>query len=217
MKKTERRNDILRAARGVFASKGYHDAKIDDIVAAASVAKGTFYLYFRDKRSIFTEIVDTLFLRIRTAIVAVDIAGDVAAQIKHNIRATLAILLDDPETTRMMMSHAAVLDPAFAAEIDAFYASVKKLIRESLASGQELGIVAKGDTQLIATFTIGALKEVLLDLTGGGSLRSREQLVTELFDLFQGGYLRIAKLERSAADGPAVGIDRRRVGRAKSG
>ena len=27
-------------------SLAFHDAKIDDIVAAASVAKGTFYLYF---------------------------------------------------------------------------------------------------------------------------------------------------------------------------
>lgn len=50
MDKAERRSELLRAARDVFATKGYHNAKIDDIVQAAKVAKGTFYLYFPDKR-----------------------------------------------------------------------------------------------------------------------------------------------------------------------
>ncbi len=45
-------------ARDVFAQRGYHAAKIDDIVAAAGIARGTFYLYFEDKRAIFEEIVD---------------------------------------------------------------------------------------------------------------------------------------------------------------
>ena len=68
MDKAERRHELLRAARDVFATKGYHDAKIDDIVAAAKVAKGTFYLYFPDKRSVFSELVDGLFQRLGAAI-----------------------------------------------------------------------------------------------------------------------------------------------------
>ena len=47
MDKAERRIELLRAARDVFATKGFHAAKVDDIVAAAKVAKGTFYLFFR--------------------------------------------------------------------------------------------------------------------------------------------------------------------------
>src|SRR5215472_15244370 len=58
MDKTERRAQILAHARDVFAKRGYHAAKIDDIVSAAGVARGTFYLYFEDKRAIFEEIVD---------------------------------------------------------------------------------------------------------------------------------------------------------------
>src|SRR6185312_10896655 len=81
--KAERRQALLKAARDVFATKGYHDAKVDDIVALAEVAKGTFYLYFPDKRSIFSELVDTLFHRLGAAILQVDPAGDVDAQVKH--------------------------------------------------------------------------------------------------------------------------------------
>ena len=56
--KNERRQQILLHARDVFARRGYHAAKIDEIVGAAGVARGTFYLYFEDKRAIFEEIVD---------------------------------------------------------------------------------------------------------------------------------------------------------------
>src|SRR5215831_2640530 len=136
MDKAERRQELLKAARDVFATKGYHEAKVDDIVAAAHVAKGTFYLYFRDKRSVFVELVDTLFTRIGAAILRVETTGDVSSQVRHNIRAILAVLLDDPETTQILMSHAAGLDPAFSAKIEAFYAGAKKLLTESLTDGQ---------------------------------------------------------------------------------
>src|SRR6516162_5222129 len=117
MDKTERRLALLRAARDVFATKGYHDAKIDDIVAAAKVAKGTFYLYFPDKRSVFSELVDGLFGRLTLAILRVDTAGDVEAQIKHNVRAIIAVLLDDPVLTQILLSYAAGLDPQFTEKV----------------------------------------------------------------------------------------------------
>jgi AcrR family transcriptional regulator len=47
--------EILEAARGVFASKGFNNATMDDVAEAAGVAKGTLYLYFPSKREIFLE------------------------------------------------------------------------------------------------------------------------------------------------------------------
>src|SRR4051794_25879456 len=140
MGKVERRQDLLRAARDVFATKGYHNAKIDDIVAAAKVAKGTFYLYFPDKRSVFAELVDGLFSRLTLAILRVDTNSDVEAQIKHNVRAIIAVLLDDPELTQILLSYAAGLDPQFTAKVRSFYDGTKALLQASLMEGQRLGI-----------------------------------------------------------------------------
>lgn len=193
MGKVERRQDLLRAARDVFATKGFHDAKIDDIVAAASVAKGTFYLYFQDKRSIFSELVDGLFTRIGSAILHVDLGSDIEAQVKHNIRAIVAVLLDEPKLTRILLSYAPGLDPEFGAKIQSFYAGVRTLLQESLAEGQDLGIVASGDAGLYATFTLGALKEILFENVSGAASRPREQIVDELFALLEGGYLRVSR------------------------
>jgi AcrR family transcriptional regulator len=191
MGKAERRQDLLRAARDVFATKGFHDAKIDDIVAAARVAKGTFYLYFPDKRSIFSELVDGLFGRIGSAILRVDLEGDIDAQVKHNIRAIVAVLLDEPKLTRILLSYAPGLDPEFGAKIQSFYSGVRLLLQESLSEGQELGIVAPGDAGLYATFTLGALKELLFENVTGSANRPREQIVGEMFNLLERGYLRV--------------------------
>ena len=45
--------EILDAARKVFATKGFSEATVEDIAAAAGIAKGTVYLYFSSKRDIY--------------------------------------------------------------------------------------------------------------------------------------------------------------------
>jgi AcrR family transcriptional regulator len=47
---------LIAAARGVFHSKGYNAATIDDIVEAAGASRGTFYLYFHSKGEVLSKI-----------------------------------------------------------------------------------------------------------------------------------------------------------------
>ena len=48
-KKKKKREDLLNATYELFTSKGVFDTSISDIVKKANMAKGTFYLYFKDK------------------------------------------------------------------------------------------------------------------------------------------------------------------------
>jgi AcrR family transcriptional regulator len=41
--------NLLSAARGVIAKKGYGAMRVEEVVALAGVAKGTFFAHFRDK------------------------------------------------------------------------------------------------------------------------------------------------------------------------
>lgn len=52
--RTQRR--LLDAAVAVFADRGYHAARVDDIVKAAKTSHGTFYLYFANKEELFTAL-----------------------------------------------------------------------------------------------------------------------------------------------------------------
>lgn len=57
-KKVKKRDNMVDAAFKLFSTKGIKNTAIDDIVKGAGVAKGTFYLYFKDKH----DIVDKLIL-----------------------------------------------------------------------------------------------------------------------------------------------------------
>jgi len=54
---TARREAILAAALDEFAQRGFAAARLDDVARRAGVAKGTIYLYFRDKESLFQELI----------------------------------------------------------------------------------------------------------------------------------------------------------------
>lgn len=52
-----RRNEIIDAAEKLFFSKRYDDITMDDIAADADFAKGTLYVYFSSKESLFYAVV----------------------------------------------------------------------------------------------------------------------------------------------------------------
>ncbi|MCI9410971.1 MAG: TetR/AcrR family transcriptional regulator [Eubacterium sp.] len=56
-KKKLKREALLGAAYDLFTSQGIFDTSISDIVKKAEMAKGTFYLYFKDKFDIRTALI----------------------------------------------------------------------------------------------------------------------------------------------------------------
>lgn len=50
-----KRQAIIEAALDIFAKQGYEETTIAQIAAAAGVAVGTVYLYFHNKREIYTQ------------------------------------------------------------------------------------------------------------------------------------------------------------------
>ena len=178
MGKPERRQQILNVARDVFARRGYHAAKIDDIVAAAGIARGTFYLYFEDKRAIFEEIVDRTIARLGMSIVRVDPhdgTHTVADQVRDNIRRIVRILLEDRATTKILLSDALGVDPAFDRKLLSFYDEMSSLLERSLSDGQALGVVREGDVRLMSWLAMGALKEVMFQMVQRGRRVRRGQ------------------------------------------
>jgi AcrR family transcriptional regulator len=55
----ERRQAIIDAALDEFIARGFTATRLDDIARRAGVAKGTIYLHFKDKESMFEELIRT--------------------------------------------------------------------------------------------------------------------------------------------------------------
>jgi len=192
--KNERRQQILSVAREAFAKRGYHQTTIDDIVAQAGVARGTFYLYFEDKRAVFSNLVDRFAGQLSMAIVRIvtdDAARSVVEQVRENIRAIIATCLSERSMTKILFTDAVGVDPAFDRKLQTFYDTVVQLLTDSLKDGQALGIVADGEPRVLAYLTIGALKELLYQaVTLGFSEESADVLTQQMFTFLSGGYLR---------------------------
>lgn len=56
---------LLDAALVVFADRGFHAARVDDVCDEAEVSHGTFYLYFASKEDLFRTLVDDVVTEMR--------------------------------------------------------------------------------------------------------------------------------------------------------
>ena len=56
-KKKQKQEALLASAFELFTAKGIHNTSISDIVKQAKMAKGTFYLYFKDKYDIRDKLI----------------------------------------------------------------------------------------------------------------------------------------------------------------
>jgi AcrR family transcriptional regulator len=59
---TSARDEIVRISAQLFRQKGYDAVKISDIAGSASIGKGTFYQYFKNKEELFFECLANIFL-----------------------------------------------------------------------------------------------------------------------------------------------------------
>jgi len=86
-----RRGEILAAAIKVFGKKGFADTSVDDVAAAAKIAKGTLYLYFRSKEDIFVTALHLAIGQLQD-LTAERIAS--AAGIREKLAVTIAARLE---------------------------------------------------------------------------------------------------------------------------
>jgi AcrR family transcriptional regulator len=195
MDKAERRAQILAKAREVFARLGYHAATVDDIVLAAGIARGTFYLYFEDKRAVFAELVDRFLARLHLTIQHIDPddpSHTVARQIRGNIFRVVGLFLGDRAVAKILLTDALGLDADFDRKLRAVYDELFNLLEGSLRMGQGMGLVAEGDPRVMAYLSVGAMKELFFQsVIGGLGEHDLDRITDQIFGFLANGYLRI--------------------------
>ncbi|MCA9565749.1 MAG: helix-turn-helix transcriptional regulator, partial [Myxococcales bacterium] len=116
MRSEERREQILSVAAEAFAQYGYHATTVDTIVTGAGVARGTFYSYFQDKRSIFEELLDGYMKGLHAQIIRIDPKlGPTRAMelMRQNFNGVLSECLEQSALTKILLSEAVGLDEGF--------------------------------------------------------------------------------------------------------
>lgn len=182
----ERRLSILNAAKEMFAINGYHDTSISDIIKRADIARGTFYLYFKDKREIFDALFDQLLQKINESLMRVTIAPDQKPpldQIAENLHRIFQLAMNDPELARILFRHAPGLDSITDQKIEGFYNKIASLVEGALVLGEKMNIVKKGDFKLISIFITGGVKEIMDRITRPENhMPQIDKIIKELID-----------------------------------
>lgn len=60
MKGEQRKQELLNIAYQMFVRKGYEETSIDDIIAEAHIAKGTYYYHFPSKEATLEAVIDMM-------------------------------------------------------------------------------------------------------------------------------------------------------------
>lgn len=56
MRRTDRKESIMRAAEQLFAERRFHEVTLEEVARVARVGKGTLYLHFKDKDDLFFQV-----------------------------------------------------------------------------------------------------------------------------------------------------------------
>ena len=166
-KRELRRREILDVARGVFAEKGYHHTHVADIIEAAGIARGTFYLYFESKSAIFLELLEQLLSEVRSSIVGVDTsdsAPPVQEQLVDRIQRILHLVVENHALTTILMREAVGLDAEVDAKMREFYQSLHFYVRDALERGKGMGLLRDLDTEVAAFCVLGTIKQLMEQL-----------------------------------------------------
>lgn len=84
--KEERKEAILRCAKGLFARKGFENTTMDEVARESEQARGTLYLYFKSKEELLYCILEPMLNDYRKRIkelVAQPFPGNDPAQDVH--------------------------------------------------------------------------------------------------------------------------------------
>ncbi len=157
----QRRTQILERALSVFATKGYHGASVTDVVKAAGVARGTFYLYFDSKEAVFLDLLDELLATLRASVGGMDVSD--STPMEDQLHGIVVRILRATESnralTRIIFREAVGLDAAVDQKLREFHDGLHAWLMAALLLGKGLGLVRECDQDVVATCIIGMVRE----------------------------------------------------------
>jgi len=157
------RTKILEAAVQVFAQKGYHETRMDDIVSASNTSKGSIYFYFPGKQEIFFGLIETftglLESRLKEAIKA---EAHGINQVDAALTASLRLFSQYRTLAKIVLVQAVGLGAAFEERRRVINDRFTAIIQTRIEKGIQDGSLPIQNAELAARAWVGALNEIVI-------------------------------------------------------
>ncbi|GMR18008.1 MAG: TetR/AcrR family transcriptional regulator [Gammaproteobacteria bacterium] len=160
-RKSSRPSEILAAASDLFVSKGFSATKLDDVARQAGVSKGTVYLYFKNKETLFRELVKSVVVPALERAEAHAASHDGSAE--DLLRQLIGIWqksMRDPGLCglpKLVISEAGNFPDLARFYVDTVVKRVRHLVMETLKAGVRSGEFRSCDYNHVARVIIGAM------------------------------------------------------------
>lgn len=142
---------LIAAAEAQFRRFGYKRTTIDDITGAAGTGKGSLYLHFDSKQTIYMAVVEASLKRfVASASRLLDRSGPIPARLRALVELTIDHYGRDELLQASLFGKLGLVDGEVARMAADFQrARIRSLLRELLAIGQREGSV-RGDIDVDA-------------------------------------------------------------------
>ncbi len=162
----KRQAQIMGIALKIFAEKGYHSTSVDEIISAAGIAKGTFYLHFEGKLDILDKIVDSNLANLYNYFKVLDIsAPKPISEIKDmyiNVAIILAKIPEFKQFTKLFLSDIVGIDDAIQKKLNQFFDDIVKMSTGYIEQARKDGRVkASVDSYTASICIVGSVKEII--------------------------------------------------------
>jgi AcrR family transcriptional regulator len=167
-----RRADLLAAAKRVFHDKGVAGAAVSDIVRAAGVAQGTFYLYFENKDALINALADEMVDGLIDAIEAAASLpnADAVAKMLGLRDAILALTGDESLQELAAVYHRPENRAVHERMVARVTPRVLPLVERIVRQGVEERLFIVDDVRVAALFVLGGLHQIEDGVAAPGAL-----------------------------------------------
>ncbi len=157
------RDRILDAALNIFANKGYHDTRMDEIVEASSTSKGSIYFHFPNKERLFLALVDQFADLIERRVrEAVEQEAEGIARVRAALQACLETFGRYRRPAKVMLVQAVGLGSVFEKKRVDVNDRFANLIKEYLDEAIAIGDIVPVDTEVVSYAWMGAIYGIVI-------------------------------------------------------
>ena len=157
------RTRILEAAVRVFAEKGYHETRMDDIVSASNTSKGSIYFYFPGKQEIFFGLIETFTGLLENRLKeAIDSQVHGSDQVDFALTASLQLFRQYRTLAKIVLVQAVGLGAAFEERRRAINDRFAAIIQARIEKGIQDDSLPTQNAELAARAWVGALNEIVI-------------------------------------------------------
>jgi TetR/AcrR family fatty acid metabolism transcriptional regulator len=165
-RKDAKRQHILNSAAKVFAIKGYHQAKVTDILTEADISTGSFYFYFTNKEELFVilydEMIKTYLAVLQDAVDTIkDNTVNTIDSITRAITFSLRTFQNNKELARIMLISSVGLNPDFERKRAITHQKIALVFEEIFKSLLQKKIIRVPDAKAAAILFTGSIYSII--------------------------------------------------------